>query len=102
MQEIETLRSKLHGLEHLRDIADGKRARERSESELSSATTSPPDSRYSHSIKKEAKRARDFGSSPPIANQVVSQVEDDDKSCNVSLKKVSHLELLVKATLSFK
>lgn len=85
MQEIETLRSKLHSLEHLRGVSDNKRARERSESELSSAATSPPDPRLSHNVKKEVKRARDFGNSPPKHHQHSTVLQGIRKETNVSI-----------------
>ncbi|XP_052124662.1 tubulin monoglutamylase TTLL4 isoform X2 [Frankliniella occidentalis] len=87
LQEIETLRSKLHGLEHLRGLSDNKRARERSDSELSSATTSPPDPRHNHhSIKKEVKRARDFVNSSPKSQQVPSELSENGKDSKAGLQ----------------
>lgn len=85
MQEIETLRSKLHSLEHLRGVSDNKRARERSESELSSAATSPPDPRFSLSVKKEVKRSRDYGNTPPKVHQLSTLTQGNRKEANVSI-----------------
>ncbi|KAJ1521378.1 hypothetical protein ONE63_003053 [Megalurothrips usitatus] len=78
LQEIESLRNKLHSLEQLR--GDGKRTRERSDSELSSATTSPPDPRFNHQLKKEVKRSRDHGNSPPKYQQVIPQVQGERRN----------------------